>query len=67
MVLIVVIVIRVGPHARHIRLTMLQRASPHLDKDLAFRKRQTVGRGRTGAFCANGLHFSPSKHRTLGE
>lgn len=67
MVLIVAIVIRVGPHARHIRLTMPQRASPHSDKDLAFRKRQAVGRGRTEGLCANVLHFSPSKQQTLGE
>lgn len=66
MVLIGVIVIRVGPHARHIRLTMSQRASPHSDKDLVFRKRETVGGGgRTEGFCAYVLHFSPSKHQTL--
>lgn len=67
MVLIVAIVIRVGPHARHIRLTMLQHASPHPDKDLAFRKRQTVGRGTTEGFCANVRHFSPSKTSNLGQ
>lgn len=39
MVLIAVIVIGVGPHGRHIRLTLPQHASPRSDKDLAFRGR----------------------------
>lgn len=49
MVLIAVIVIGVGPHGRHIGLTLPQHASPHSDKDLAFRGRNgsVWGQSRT--------------------